>query len=121
MITSFKHPKVFSFKYFNGEDVTTEINDLNSKKATPKADIPVKIPKWNSDIIALNIISFKYQYQVSVTNIKDIMKLKNISSFSFQPVLIGKDKDLIKSYNTKKICLDGDIPVKLIKMNEDIF
>ena len=48
---SFKHPKVFSFKYFNVEDVKREINNLNSKKATPKGDIPVKILKWNSDII----------------------------------------------------------------------
>ena len=27
------------------------INNINSKKATPKGDIPVKILKWNSDII----------------------------------------------------------------------
>ena len=30
-------------------------------------------------------------------------------------------KDIIKTLNTKKACPDGDIPVKLIKMNEDIF
>ena len=29
--SSFKHPKVFSFKYFNVEDVKREINNLNSK------------------------------------------------------------------------------------------
>ena len=50
--SSFKHPKVFSFKYFNVEEVKREINNLNSKKATPKGDIPVKIVKWSSDIIA---------------------------------------------------------------------
>ena len=49
------------------------------------------------------------------------MKTKNISSFSFQPVSIGKMKDLIKTCNSKKACLDGIIPVKLIKINEDIF
>ena len=49
------------------------------------------------------------------------MKSKNISSFSFQPVSIDKVKDIIKTLNTKKACPDGDIPVKLIKMNEDIF
>ena len=65
-------------------------------------------------------ISFKYQYHPSITNIKD-MKSKNISSFSFQPVSIDKVKDIIKTLNTKKACPDGDIPVKLIKMNEDIF
>ena len=65
--------------------------------------------------------SFKYQYHPSITYIKDIMKSKNISSFSFQPVSIDKVKDVIKTLNTKKACPDGAIPVKLIKMNEDIF
>ena len=46
---------------------------------------------------------------------------KNNSSFSFQPVSIEKVKDIIKTLNTKKACLDKDIPVKLIKINEDIF
>ena len=49
------------------------------------------------------------------------MKSKNIYSFSFQPVSIDKVKDIIKTLNTKKACPNGDIPVKLIKMNEDIF
>ena len=49
------------------------------------------------------------------------MKSKNISSFSFQPVSIDKVKDIINSLNTKKACPDRDIPVKVIKMNEDIF
>ena len=43
------------------------------------------------------------------------MKSKNISSFSFQPVSIDKVKDIIKT------CPEGDIHVKLIKMNEDMF
>ena len=46
---------------------------------------------------------------------------KSISSFSF---LLGSSdnvKDVIKTLNTKKACPGGDIPVKLIKMNEDIF
>ena len=49
------------------------------------------------------------------------MKSKNISSFSFQPVSIDKVKDIIKTLNTKRACQDGAIPVKLIKMNENIF
>ena len=40
---------------------------------------------------------------------------------SFQPVSIDKVKDMIKTLNTEKASPDGDIPVKLIKMNEDIF
>ena len=50
--SSFKYSKVFSFKYFNVEDVKREISNINSKKATPKGDKPVKILKWNSGIIA---------------------------------------------------------------------
>ena len=49
------------------------------------------------------------------------MKSKNISSFSFQPVSIDKVKDVIKTLNTKRACQNGAIPVKLIKMNENIF
>ena len=65
--------------------------------------------------------SFKYQYHPSITNIKDLMKSKNISSFSFQPLSVDKVKGIIKTLITKKAFLDGDIPVKLIKMHEDIF
>ena len=39
--------------------------------------------------------SFKYRYHPSITNIKDIMKSKNIPSFSFHPVSIDKVKDII--------------------------
>ena len=49
------------------------------------------------------------------------MKSKNIFSFSFQPVSIDKVKNIIKTLNIKKACPDGDLHVKLIKMNEDIF
>ena len=49
---SFEYPKVFLFKYFSFEDVEREINNISSKKATSKRDIPIKILKWNSDIIA---------------------------------------------------------------------
>ena len=48
----FKYLKVFSFKYFNVEDVKRETNNINSKKETPNGDIPVKIFKWNYNIIA---------------------------------------------------------------------
>ena len=64
--------------------------------------------------------SFKYEYHPSITTVKEIIKLKDIYSFSFQPVLTDKLKDIIKTLNTKKACLVGDIPVKLIKMNEDV-
>ena len=40
---------------------------------------------------------------------------------NFEPVSIDKVKDIMKNVNTKKTCPDGDIPVNLIEMNEDIF
>ena len=49
------------------------------------------------------------------------MKLKNISSFSFQHVSIDNVKDIIKNLNTKRACSDRNIPVKLLKMNEKSF
>ena len=65
--------------------------------------------------------SFKYRYHPSITNTKDIMKSKSIPFFSFQPVSVDEVKVIIKTLNTRKACPDGGIPVKLIKMNEDIF
>ena len=70
---------------------------------------------------AIKKASFKYRYHPSITNIKSIMKSKNIPSFSFQPISIDKVKDIIKTPNTKKAFPDGDIPVNLGKMNEYIF
>ena len=52
---------------------------------------------------------FKYQDHPSITNIKEIMKSKNLSSFSFQPVSIVNVKDIIKTLNTKKTCPDRDM------------
>ena len=46
---SFKDAKVLSFKYFNVEDVERDIDNIDSKNATPKDDIPVKIADCNSN------------------------------------------------------------------------
>ena len=37
--SSFKYPKVFLFKYLNVENVRREINNINSKRETPKGVI----------------------------------------------------------------------------------
>ena len=79
------------------------------------------IPKTRNIEDPIKKASFKYHYHPNVTNIKDIMKATDIPSFSFQPVSIDKVKDIIKTLNIKKACPNGDIPLKLIKMNEDIF
>ena len=65
--------------------------------------------------------SLKYQYDPSITNIKETMKQNNISFFSFQPVSRDKPKNKTRILNTKKACPDRDIPKELTKMNKDIF
>ena len=60
--------------------------------------------------------SFLCQHHPSIKQIKGIMKSKNICSFSLQPVLIDKVKDIVKTRNnTKKAYPGGNLPVKLIK------
>ena len=49
------------------------------------------------------------------------MKSKNNSSFSLRDVSVDKVKYIFKTLNTKKVCPNGDVPVKLIHMNEDMF
>ena len=83
--SSFKHSKVFSFKYFNVKDVKREINNLNSKKATLKGDIPVKILKWNSDIIAPALTECYNQ------NIKNSAFPNELKNADISPVFKKKD------------------------------
>ena len=84
--SSFKHPKVFSFKYFNAEAVKREINNLNSKKETPKGDIPVKILKWNSDIIVPALTECYNQ------NIKNSTFTNELKNADISPVFKKKDR-----------------------------
>ena len=83
--SSFKYPKIFSFKYFNAEDVKREINNISSKKATPKGGIPVKILKWNSDIIAPVLTEFYNQ------NIKDLTFPNELKNADISVVYKKKD------------------------------
>ena len=62
------------FKYFNVEDVKREINNLNSKKATPKVDTLVKILNWNSAIIAPALTEY---YNQNIKNSTFPNELKN--------------------------------------------
>ena len=84
--SSLKHPKVFSFKYFNVEDVKRETNNLNSKKATPKGDILVKILKWNFDIIAPALAECYNQ------NIKNSTFPNELKNAEISPVFKKKDR-----------------------------
>ena len=80
-----KYPKLFSLKYFNVEDVKREINNISSKKATPKGDIPVKILKWNSDITA-PVLTECYNQNIKNSTFPNELKNADIS-----PVYKKKD------------------------------
>ena len=90
--SSFKHPKVFSFKYFNVEDVQREVNNLNSKKATLKGDIPVKILRWNSDI---TVPALTECYNQNIKNSTFPNELKNAD---ISPVFKKKDRHNKSNY-----------------------
>ena len=84
-------------KYFNVEDVKREINDMNSKKATPQNDIAVKILKWNSDIIApvltecynQNIKNSSFPHELKNADISPVYKKKDRHDKSnYRPVSI---------------------------------
>ena len=63
----------------------------------------------------------KYIKHPSILKIKQYFNFKNPTEFSFVPV----DKDVIakeiKNLNTKKAAPQDDIPVKILKLNNDIF
>ena len=74
-----------------------ETNNINSKKATPKGDIPVKILKWNSDIIApaltecynQNVKNSTYPNELKNADISPIYKKKHCHNKSnYRPVSI---------------------------------
>ena len=77
---------MFSFKYFNVEGVKRETNNLNSKKATPKGDIQVKILKWNSDVIAPALTECYNQ------NIKNATFPNELKKADISPVYKKKDR-----------------------------
>ena len=93
----FKYPKVFSFKCFYVEDVKRQINNISSKKATPKGDIPVKILKWNSDIIAPVLTEC---YDQNIKNSTFPNKLKNADT---SPVYKKKDRHDKSNYRPVNI------------------
>ena len=48
----FKNPTEFSFVPVDKDVIAKEIKNLNTKKAAPQDDIPVKILKLNNDIFS---------------------------------------------------------------------
>ena len=106
--SSFKHLKVFSFKYFNIENIKRETNNLNSKKATSKVDIPFKILKWNFDIITPAITEC-YNQNIKNSTFPNELKNANIS-----PVLKKKDRHGKSNYRPVSILPLLSKPFELI-------
>ena len=74
-----------------------EINDKNSKKVTPKGDIPVKVFKWNSDIIASalaecynqNIKNWTFPNELENADLSAVYKKKDRhDKLNYRPVSI---------------------------------
>ena len=62
----------------------------------------------------------KYRNHPSLTISKTLYYQKDFLC-QCQSVSIDKVKDIMKTLNIKKACSKGDVPLKLIKINEDIF
>ena len=87
--SSFKNTKVFSFKYFNAEDVKSEINNMNSKKAATKNNIAVKILKWNSDIMAPVLTESAFPHELKNADISPVYEKKDrYDKSNYRPVTI---------------------------------
>ena len=97
MKSSFEHPKVFSFKYLNVDDVKRETNNLNGKKVTPEDDIPVEILKWNCDIIAPALTEFYNQ------NIKNSAFPNELKNADISPVFKKEDRHDKSNYRPVSI------------------
>ena len=74
-----------------------EINNISSKKATPKGDIPVKILKWNSDIIT-PVLTICYNQNIRNSTLPNELKNSDIS-----PVYKKKDRHDKSSYRPVSI------------------
>ena len=76
-----------------------EISNISSKKATPKGDIPVKILKWNSDIIAPVLTEFYNQ------NIKNSTFPNELKNADIAPVYNKKDRHDKSNYRPASLDL----------------
>ena len=74
-----------------------EINNLNSKKATPKGNIPVKILKLNSDIITPALTECYNE------NIKNSTFLNELKNADISPVFKKKDRHDKSNYRPVSI------------------
>ena len=76
----FKNPTKFSFVPVDKDAIVKEIENLDTKKAAPQDDIPVKILKLNNDIFS--------QYFSQIFN--ESIEAANFSNMQISPQFIKK-------------------------------
>ena len=74
----FKNPTEFSFVPVDKDVIAKEIKNLNTKKAAPQDDIPVKILKLNNDIFS-QYLSQIFNESVEAANFRNELKYTDIT------------------------------------------
>ena len=74
----FKYPTEFSFVPVNKDVIAKEIKNLDTKKAVPQDDIPVKILKLNNDIFS-QYLSQIFNESIEATNFPNELKYADIT------------------------------------------
>ena len=87
----------FSFKYIERQRFFTEIQNLNSRKASQQNDIPLKILKEDSDICSYML---HHNFNISLFSIKSPKHLKRAD---ITPVFKKDEKFLKTNYRPVSI------------------
>ena len=76
-----KYPSIlkFSFVPVDKDAIAKEIKNLNTKKAAPKYDIPVKILKLNNDIFSLHLSQI-FNENIEAANFPNELEYTDITS-----------------------------------------
>ena len=85
---------------------------MNSKKVTPKGDIPVKILKWNSDIIAPVLV------ECFNRNIKNSIFPNELKNADRSPVYKKKDRHDKSNYRPVSILPLLSKPLNIFYMSK---
>ena len=75
----FKNPTEFSFVPVDKDVIAKEIKNLNTKKAAPQDDIPVKILKLNNDIFS-QYLSQIFNESIEAANFPNKLKYADITT-----------------------------------------
>ena len=74
----FKNPTEFSFVPADKDIIAKEIKNLNTKKAAPQDDIPVKILKLNNDIFS-QYLSQIFNESIEAANFPNELKYTDVN------------------------------------------